>query len=124
MDRRINADLGRWGEALAARRLYSQGYEILDSRICFREGELDLLARRGEVLAVIEVKLRTGDFVPGAEAVTGRKRERIRKALGRYLEQHPDLADCYIRFDVCQIDAPQGTQTQSPTLQWFENAFD
>lgn len=124
MDRRINADLGRWGEALAARRLYSQGYEILDSRICFREGELDLLARRGEVLAVIEVKLRTGDFVPGAEAVTGHKRERIRKALGRYLEQHPDLADCYIRLDVCQIDAPQGTQTQSPTLQWFENAFD
>lgn len=124
MDRRADADLGRWGEALAARWLYKQGYEILGSRICFREGELDLLARKGELLAVVEVKLRTGDFAAGAEAVTRRKQERIRSALGRYLVEHPELADCYIRFDVCQIDAPQGLRTPRPSLQWFENAFD
>lgn len=123
MDRRADPDLGRWGEALAARRLYDRGYEILDSRICFREGELDLLARKGEVLAVVEVKLRTGDFASGAEAVTGRKQARIRKALGRYLALHPELAESYIRFDVCQIEAPQGVQTRQPRLQWFENAF-
>lgn len=123
MDRRADPDLGRWGEALAARWLYDRGYQILDSRVCFREGELDLVARKGDVLAVVEVKLRTGDFAPGAQAVTGRKQSRIRQALGRYLELHPALADCYIRFDVCQIDAPQGVLTREPVLSWFENAF-
>lgn len=123
MDRRADPDLGRWGEALAARWLYDRGYQILDSRVCFREGELDLVARKGDVLAVVEVKLRTGDFAPGAQAVTGRKQSRIRQALGRYLALHPELADCYIRFDVCQIDAPQGVLTREPVLSWFENAF-
>lgn len=123
MDKRADPELGRWGEALAARWLYDRGYQILDSRICFREGELDLVARKGDVLAVVEVKLRTGDFTPGAQAVTRRKQDRIRQATGRYLEQHSDLADCYIRFDVCQIDAPQGVLTPEPVLSWFENAF-
>lgn len=123
MDRRADANLGRWGEALAARHLFLQGYEILDNRVCFQEGELDLLARKGEVLAVVEVKLRTGSFAPGVQAVTSRKRDRIRRALGRYLELHPELAQYYIRFDVCQIDAPQGIHTRQPVLSWFENAF-
>ncbi|MGM9536907.1 MAG: YraN family protein [Candidatus Onthomonas sp.] len=123
MDRRTDPDLGRWGEALAARWLYDRGYQILASRVCFREGELDLVARKGDVLAVVEVKLRTGNFAPGAQAVTLRKQGRIRQALGRYLELNPELADCYIRFDVCQIDAPQGVQTREPVLSWFENAF-
>lgn len=123
MDRRADPNLGRWGEALAARQLYQQGYRILDSRVCFREGELDLLARKGAVLAVVEVKLRTGDFAPGLQAVSRYKQERIRKALGRYLEAHPEYAKYYIRFDVCQIDAPQGVRTVQPSLLWIENAF-
>lgn len=123
MDRRESADLGRWGEALAARQLYRWGYEVLDSRIRFREGELDLLARKGEVLAVVEVKLRTGSFAPGAESVSQHKRRRIRNALGRYLELHPRLTEYYIRFDVCQIDAPEGVLTQDPQVLWLENAF-
>ena len=123
MDRRADPDLGRWGEALAGRWLYDRGYQIRDSGVCFREGELDLVARKGDVLAVVEVKLRTGNFAPCAQAVTRRKQSRIRQALGRYLALHPELADCYIRFDVCQIDAPQGVLTREPVLSWLENAF-
>lgn len=124
MDRTADDRLGRWGEALAARWLYGRGYEILDTRVRFREGELDLVAQKGELLAVVEVKVRTGAFAPGAAAVTPRKQGRIRQALGRYLEAHPQLAQRYIRFDVCQIDAPQGVYTEAPVLTWLENAFD
>lgn len=115
--------LGAWGEAVAARWLFHQGYTILDHHRWYREGELDLLARKGEVLAVVEVKLRTGDFASGCEAVSRRKQARIRTALGRFLSEYPELDGLYIRFDVCQIDAPQGTETEAPSVTYFENAF-
>lgn len=123
MKSRSDRLLGSWGEGLTARRLYEQGYTILDSNCCYREGELDVIARKGDILAVVEVKLRTGDFTTGAEAVTLRKRERIRKALGRYLAEHPELDLLTIRFDVCEIYAPQGTETERPKLEYYENAF-
>lgn len=115
--------LGNWGEALTAQWLYERGYAILESSRCYREGELDLVARKGETLAVVEVKLRAGDYLTGSEAVTERKKERIRKALGRYLSDHPELDLLTIRFDVCQITAPNGTETETPELEYFENAF-
>ena len=81
------------------------------------------MARKGETLAIVEVKLRSGDFTSGAEAVTLRKRERLRGALGRYLSEHPELDLLTIRFDVAQITAPQGTETEQPELDYIENAF-
>ena len=123
MTRDVDKRLGAWGEALAANWLYSHGYTVLDHHVCYREGELDLIAQTGEILAVVEVKLRTGDFASGSEAVTKRKQERIRKALGQYLSEHPALDDLYIRFDVCQITAPEGTETAEPEIEYIENAF-
>ena len=115
--------LGAWGEALTANWLYTHGYTVLAHHVCYREGELDLIAQTGETLAVVEVKLRTGDFMTGSEAVTSRKQERIRRALGRYLSEHPALDDLYIRFDVCQITAPKGIETPEPEVEYMENAF-
>lgn len=123
MKSRSDRLLGSWGEALTARWLYIQGYTILECNRCYREGELDIVARKGEILAVVEVKLRSGDFVSGSEAVTPRKQERVRKALGRYIADHPELDLLTIRFDVAQITAPQGTATEQPKLDYFENAF-
>ncbi len=123
MNRDIDKRLGAWGEALTANWLYIHGYAILDHHVCYREGELDLIAQTGETLAVVEVKLRTGDFATGSEAVTLRKQERIRKALGRYLSNHPALDQLYIRFDVCQIAAPDGIETAEPEVEYIENAF-
>lgn len=123
MKNRNDRLLGNWGEALTARYLYRQGYTILDHNRCYREGELDLVARKWETLAIVEVKLRSGDFTSGAEAVTLRKRERLRGALGRYLSEHPELDLLTIRFDVAQITAPQGTETEQPELDYIENAF-
>ena len=123
MRRDVDKRLGAWGEALTANWLYIHGYAVLDHHVCYREGEIDLIAQEGETLAVVEVKLRTGDFAAGSEAVTKRKQERVRKALGRYLSEHPEFDQFYIRYDVCQITAPQGMETERPAVDYFENAF-
>lgn len=123
MTRDIDRRLGAWGEAIAAHWLHTHGYTVTDHHVCYREGELDLIAQTGETLAVVEVKLRSGDFSTGSEAVTKHKRERIRKALGRYLAEHPELDGLYIRFDVCQITAPKGMETEQPKVEYLENVF-
>ncbi len=119
----VDRRLGAWGEAIAAQWLVYHGYEVLEHHLTFREGEIDLLARKSNVLAVVEVKLRTGSFVSGKEAVTRRKQERIRMAMGRYLSQHPEMDNYDIRVDVSQLTAPQGMRTQRPDVMYLENAF-
>jgi putative endonuclease len=49
---------GHWGEAVAAWWLRLQGWRILGQRIKTRQGEVDLIARRGQVVAFVEVKAR------------------------------------------------------------------
>ena len=70
---------GRGAEVLAALWLMARGWRVLGFRIPAAQGEIDLLARRGQVLAVIEVKRRrTLDEALGA--VTERQRARLRAA--------------------------------------------
>ena len=115
--------LGQWGEALAANYLYTRGWEIVLHHFAVRGGEIDLLARKGETLAVVEVKLRSGDWYPAGEAVTPHKRRCLRHAMDAYLMDHPDCFNCNIRFDICQISAPAGMETAEPVIDYFENAF-
>jgi len=65
-------------------------------------GEIDLLVRRGALIAAVEVKARktrTGAL----EAVTPRQRRRIARALAVYLQRRPELAGCDVRFDALLI---------------------
>jgi putative endonuclease len=65
-------------------------------------GEIDILARRGQMLAVIEVKTR-GDLASAAGAVLPRQRRRIARAASAFLLSRPDLAGLALRFDVMLI---------------------
>ena len=68
-----------------------------------RDGELDLILRRGRMFVFCEVKARTSDaFGLPAEAVTTQKRARIRRLAARWLEEAPMRAR-EIRFDVAAI---------------------
>ncbi|MBU0743455.1 YraN family protein, partial [bacterium] len=69
--------LGRLGESLARLYYEYEGYGVLATRFRVREGELDLVVRRGPDLAFVEVKTRRGEAcgVPAA-AVTPRKLRR------------------------------------------------
>lgn len=114
--------LGRWGEALAAAYLRDKGYRILASGWRCRYGEIDLVAADRTFLCFVEVKLRKSNaFGRAAEAVDRRKQERLRATAQLYLEQTPTALQP--RFDVVEIYAPQGMNTQTPRLVHLENAF-
>jgi putative endonuclease len=90
---------GRRGEALAVWWLRFKGYRILARDLRLPGGEIDILARRGRVLAVVEVK-RRGDAITAAEALGQRQQGRIVRAAEQFLARRPDCAGLDLRFDV------------------------
>lgn len=97
------SEVGRTGEAVAARWLEERGWRIVDRNVRYREGEIDIVAERSGVLAFVEVKARrTTAFGAPAEAVTRAKARRIRTMGARYLIEHRPQADV-IRFDVMDL---------------------
>ncbi len=101
-------DLGRTGEELARRWLERGGCTVLDRNWRCRTGEIDLVARDGDDLVVVEVKtrrsLRTGH---PAEAVTAQKLGRLRTLAGLWLAEH-DVHAAGVRVDVIAIWLPRG----------------
>lgn len=93
---------GHASERLAALRLQLAGYRILARRYRTRVGEIDLVARRGEVLAFVEVK-RRDQAAAALEAVTGPSRLRIRRAAEHFLLRNPALAGLGLRFDIMVV---------------------
>lgn len=78
------------------------GWRILARRFRVPSGEVDLIARRGRVLAAIEVKARDS-LAAAIELISSRQRRRIARALDHFLAQRPDLARLDIRFDVMLV---------------------
>lgn len=93
---------GHWAELLCLWHLRLRGYRILARRYRTPVGEIDLVARRGALLAAIEVKAR-GDFATAGQAIGPRQRRRIARALDHFLVGRPDLAGLGRRFDVMLV---------------------
>jgi Holliday junction resolvase-like predicted endonuclease/osmotically-inducible protein OsmY len=93
---------GRRAEWLAAWLLRLKGYRIVTRNLRTPVGELDLVARRGRTLAVVEVKRRAGAD-PG-HAIDAASRTRIARATDWLLARRPDLANLDRRYDavLCQ----------------------
>ena len=90
---------GRRGEVVAALWLMAKGYRILGFRLDARQGEIDLLALRRGVLAVVEVKRRR-TLEAALEAVRPSQRERLRRAAAQIASRRPALRDAAIRLDL------------------------
>jgi putative endonuclease len=102
-------ELGEHGEQVAAAWYEAAGYEVIERNWRRREGEVDLIVRRGRTVVFCEVKTRTSDrFGTGAEAVLPAKQRRIRRLASRWLSELTpasgrSLVD--VRFDVVSITA-------------------
>jgi putative endonuclease len=95
--------LGASGEEAAAAWYVSNGYEVVARNWRCRQGELDLVARRGRVVVFCEVKTRSSDaFGAPVEAVTRTKQARLRVLASRWLEE-ASFAAREIRFDVASV---------------------
>jgi len=97
------------GEAAAAAWYEEAGYEVLDRNWRRREGEVDLIVRKGRTVVFVEVKSRSSDaFGTGAEAVVAAKQRRIRRLAARWLaELTPASGRALVdlRFDVVDVTA-------------------
>ena len=94
---------GQIAKHLCRWHLRLRGWRILACDWRCPVGEIDILARRRDILAVIEVKSR-GDFATGAAALAPRQRRRIARATEAFLQRRPDLATMAIRFDVMVVE--------------------
>ncbi len=113
-------DLGKLGEDLACAELSRRGYKILARRFRTKYGEIDIVAREGSTVVVVEVKTRGGRaFGGGAEAVTGVKQRRMLRMGTEYLLRR-NLADEPCRFDVVDVNIEGGV----PRIEVYRNAFD
>ena len=99
--RRAERD-GRRAERLASLFLMAKGFAILDRRYRTPAGEIDLIARRGNLLVFAEVKARASEDA-GVEAVTAPARRRIEKAAGLFLSRNGRLAACMMRYDILTV---------------------
>lgn len=110
---------GARGEDLACRHLAARGFSVVERNFRCRGGELDVVAREGDVTVFVEVKERR-DTSRGAghEAVTLTKRRRIVRAARIYASAR-GLSEAPLRFDVISIDWSRGT----PDLRHDRGAF-
>jgi putative endonuclease len=99
--------LGRFGEDLAARYLVEHGLVIVDRNWRCDIGEIDIVARDGDVLVICEVKTRGGvGYGDPLEAITPAKAGRLRLLAARWLGSH-EVRPSAVRFDYVGIVRPR-----------------
>ena len=102
--RRAAERRGRRAESMACWLLRAKGYRILARRVRTSQGEIDIVARRGALVAIVEVKARP-DGSSAAEAISPRQQARLARAAQAFLQRHPELAHCGVRFDAVLVAA-------------------
>jgi len=110
-------EAGRAAEALAAAHLERNGLEIVARNYRCRRGEVDLIAREGETLVFVEVRLRTrGDYGGAGASIGAAKQHRIAVAAQHYLARGGAPPAC--RFDVVLLE-----RLDAARLEWLRGAF-
>ena len=118
MDRR--ADTGKRAEALVTERLRAQGYEILGQNVRVGRLELDVIARKGPLLVVCEVRSRTGTRFAPAESIDGRKIARIRSATLQWIRSSRPRTHG-VRFDAAAVVFHSDGRVE---IEYYEGAFE
>ena len=93
---------GRFAESLCVWHLRLRGYRILARGYRVPAGEIDIIVRRGGVVAAIEVKARDSLDAAGA-AVGAKQRRRVARAFEQFLASHPQRGASTLRFDVMLV---------------------
>jgi len=111
--------LGTQGEQLVGTFLEKKGYAILNKNYASRWGEVDIIAKQGDVICFIEVKTRKQSYFPIASVVNkGKQHKIIRTAKHFILNQQ--LRDYIFRFDVATVLL---NDSKNPSINYIANAF-
>ncbi|SMG41777.1 YraN family protein [Arenibacter troitsensis] len=111
-------EFGKKGEQLAVDHLVEKGYNVIHRNYRYMKAEIDIIARKGDILAIVEVKSRSSDYMqPIADTVTDKKIKLLVMAADHYIISK-DL-DVETRFDIITI-LKNGTNF---SIEHLENAF-
>lgn len=113
-----NQRIGKWGEEIAAGYLIQRGCEVIARNARTPYGEIDIVAKQGEIVVFVEVKTRTSDKMGlPEESITARKRQHMLSAAEHYAAEN-EIDDWQI--DVIAVEGKPGIQ---PKITYFENAI-
>ncbi len=110
--------LGKKGEDVVADYLQQKGYAILAQNYRSKLGEIDIIARKNETLAFVEVKLRKNPYFPMTQLITPSKQKKIIKTAEIYRAKK-GIINANFRFDIALVTLPN---TQ-PSITYIDNAF-
>ncbi|MGI9546019.1 MAG: YraN family protein [Flavobacteriaceae bacterium] len=113
-----NQELGRKGEDLAAAYLTKLGYSIIRRNYRYLKAEVDIIAQKGEVLAMVEVKSRNGAFYQNlSDTISKKKRKLIVMAADHFVQEN--ALDIEVRFDIITVVRTSGRYT----IEHISSAF-
>ena len=124
--------LGAWAEHEAVELLIQHHYEVVKLNYFSRFGEIDIIAKLAQDLVFVEVKARTPTQMGHAfEVVSLSKQRKMLKTALCFLQEYPQFAQYYCRFDVIGFDLHHKiAKNVQPDLSkisydrsWIENAF-
>jgi len=118
----LHLEKGRQSEQLALRYLRKQGLKLITKNFSRRGGELDLVMREPEkdILVIIEVRYRRNKLYGGAAgSIHTAKLRRIVQTTQALLQQHPQLCEMPVRFDVVALHGDPA----NPQIEWIKAAF-
>ncbi|TXD82197.1 endonuclease [Subsaximicrobium wynnwilliamsii] len=111
-------ELGKKGELIAYDFLISHGYKIVARNFIYERAEVDIMALKDDILAVVEVKTRTSaNFGDPQQFLKPKQMQRIIKAVDYYVNEHE--MDVEVRFDIIAIVLNK----KGMSLEHLENAF-
>ena len=111
-------ELGKKGEQLAVDFLLKKGYVIVERNYRFQKSEVDIIAKLGEILAIVEVKTRSSkDFGNPQDFVKPKQIQRLVKAVDEYITSNN--LDVEVRFDIIAIVKT----VKGYEIEHLENAF-
>lgn len=106
-------ELGKLGEEMAVAFLQKEGYTILDTNWTFQKAEIDIIAQKESILAVVEVKTRSSlTFGLPQDFVKPKKIQLLVKAVDAYVNLKN--LDLEVRFDIIAINTPNKSNTNTP----------
>jgi len=115
--------LGSWGESFAQKYFTDLGYQIIAKNWRVREGEIDLIAKKGRTIIFIEVKTRTNQaFGHPAEAITDKKQQSLVAASQRFLMENEQWQNYCPKIEVLLLQYNPGSQKL--TGQLIKNPVD
>jgi len=114
-----NIEFGRLGEEIACKEIKKKGYDIIEQNYRSRLGEIDIIAKDGDVLVFIEIKTRRSSIDYAKEAVDRRKKKKLLKLALAYMKTKR-YDNIKARFDVIAISI----KDNKPQIELIKNAFE